>query len=419
MYVCIYTYIHTYIQTHASSYLLEKYQNQHFVRSREAWFMYHVHMTRRERAWTKCRHTKLRVCLRVCRFYVYACMCACVVTQNACMPRIVAVGEIAVVGGQLRSFLVELWVWICACAQFILRNPQSVSLNVQTCCGSWRQSAGGTTGHKSVKRTSRQTFLLELQHHARTNTGEHCAWSVCMYVSMYVYVYVCMCSASPACSESCPQLVHIANLVSNPTVYNHACLLCVLFMDTVCMYVCHIYICVCVYIYTYIHICIFIHIYVLLSCHWRTAMFLPKMFTLAWPYTLQSLYRSDATTCSKLSMHFKPCNSMFALACAPAFSGAHTPTHTCAGSAIFFEFRHYKAAKSKVSTKCWAFLEREDLKEGHHVLELSVVACFLCFSLSISCVHCFCFWNSLSLNVCMCARDFLFVGVSHSYPVYV
>mmetsp|Transcript_40029 Transcript_40029/g.98356 ORF Transcript_40029/g.98356 Transcript_40029/m.98356 type:complete len:200 (-) Transcript_40029:105-704(-) len=40
------------------------------------------------------------------------------------------------------------------------------------------------------------------------------------------------------------------------------------------------------------------------------------------------------------------------------------------GSAIFFEFRHYKKEKNKMSTKCWAFLEREDLRDGPHVLEL-------------------------------------------------
>ena len=43
---------------------------------------------------------------------------------------------------------------------------------------------------------------------------------------------------------------------------------------------------------------------------------------------------------------------------------------TCAGSAVIFEFRHFKKEKSKISTKCWAFLEREELKPGEHVLEL-------------------------------------------------
>ena len=35
-----------------------------------------------------------------------------------------------------------------------------------------------------------------------------------------------------------------------------------------------------------------------------------------------------------------------------------------------FEFKHFKEGKKKISTKCWAFLEREDLKEGRPLLEL-------------------------------------------------
>jgi hypothetical protein len=40
------------------------------------------------------------------------------------------------------------------------------------------------------------------------------------------------------------------------------------------------------------------------------------------------------------------------------------------GSAIVFEFKHFKKEKKKLSTKCWAFVDREDLKEGPQVLEL-------------------------------------------------
>eukprot|EP00284_Hemiselmis_tepida_P009591 CAMPEP_0174915632 /NCGR_PEP_ID=MMETSP1355-20121228/1232_1 /TAXON_ID=464990 /ORGANISM="Hemiselmis tepida, Strain CCMP443" /LENGTH=339 /DNA_ID=CAMNT_0016160549 /DNA_START=42 /DNA_END=1061 /DNA_ORIENTATION=+ len=40
------------------------------------------------------------------------------------------------------------------------------------------------------------------------------------------------------------------------------------------------------------------------------------------------------------------------------------------GSAIVFEFKHFKKDKNKMSTKCWCFLEREDLKNGPAVLEL-------------------------------------------------
>lgn len=38
------------------------------------------------------------------------------------------------------------------------------------------------------------------------------------------------------------------------------------------------------------------------------------------------------------------------------------------GSAIIFEFRHKKG--NRISTKCWAFLEREELTKGTHALEL-------------------------------------------------
>jgi hypothetical protein len=40
------------------------------------------------------------------------------------------------------------------------------------------------------------------------------------------------------------------------------------------------------------------------------------------------------------------------------FFSTHTHTHT------------HTHTQSKMSTKCWAFLEREDLKEGIHLLEL-------------------------------------------------
>lgn len=38
---------------------------------------------------------------------------------------------------------------------------------------------------------------------------------------------------------------------------------------------------------------------------------------------------------------------------------------------IFFEFKHYKPKKKKVSTRCWAFMEVGELKaEGDCILEL-------------------------------------------------
>ncbi|XP_071961933.1 axin interactor, dorsalization-associated protein-like [Antedon mediterranea] len=40
------------------------------------------------------------------------------------------------------------------------------------------------------------------------------------------------------------------------------------------------------------------------------------------------------------------------------------------GSAIFFEFKHYKPKKRITSTKCFAFLEMDEIKEGPMVVEL-------------------------------------------------
>ncbi|KAK3580872.1 hypothetical protein CHS0354_032933 [Potamilus streckersoni] len=40
------------------------------------------------------------------------------------------------------------------------------------------------------------------------------------------------------------------------------------------------------------------------------------------------------------------------------------------GYAIFFEFQHYKPKKQTVSTRCWAFMEQDEIKDGPAVLEL-------------------------------------------------
>lgn len=40
------------------------------------------------------------------------------------------------------------------------------------------------------------------------------------------------------------------------------------------------------------------------------------------------------------------------------------------GSAVIFEFVHYKPKKKKNSVRCWCFIERADLKPGQQVLEL-------------------------------------------------
>lgn len=40
------------------------------------------------------------------------------------------------------------------------------------------------------------------------------------------------------------------------------------------------------------------------------------------------------------------------------------------GAAIFFEFKHYKPKKKFTSTKCFAFMEMDEIKAGPIVIEL-------------------------------------------------
>ena len=48
-----------------------------------------------------------------------------------------------------------------------------------------------------------------------------------------------------------------------------------------------------------------------------------------------------------------------------------TPLEKLNHSVIFFEFKHYKPAKKYVSTKCYAFMERDEIKESSNIqLEL-------------------------------------------------
>lgn len=42
------------------------------------------------------------------------------------------------------------------------------------------------------------------------------------------------------------------------------------------------------------------------------------------------------------------------------------------GAAIFFEFKHYKPKKRFTSTKCFAFMEMDEIKPGPIVIELWV-----------------------------------------------
>lgn len=43
------------------------------------------------------------------------------------------------------------------------------------------------------------------------------------------------------------------------------------------------------------------------------------------------------------------------------------------GAAIFFEFKHYKPKKKFTSTKCFAFMEMDEIKPGPIVIELWVI----------------------------------------------
>ena len=40
------------------------------------------------------------------------------------------------------------------------------------------------------------------------------------------------------------------------------------------------------------------------------------------------------------------------------------------GTAIFFEFKHYKPKKDIVSTKCFAFMEQDEINPGPACIEL-------------------------------------------------
>ncbi len=46
-----------------------------------------------------------------------------------------------------------------------------------------------------------------------------------------------------------------------------------------------------------------------------------------------------------------------------------------ADCAVFFEFKHYKPKKTKVSTKCFCFMEKDELQRGSFPLEVFVVNC--------------------------------------------
>ena len=47
------------------------------------------------------------------------------------------------------------------------------------------------------------------------------------------------------------------------------------------------------------------------------------------------------------------------------------------GSAIFFEFKHHKSKKDVTSTKCFSFMEMDEIKPGRTYLEM-LVHLFMC-----------------------------------------
>ncbi len=46
------------------------------------------------------------------------------------------------------------------------------------------------------------------------------------------------------------------------------------------------------------------------------------------------------------------------------------------GSGIFFELKHYKPKKGITSTKCFSFMEMDEIKPGRTYLEMSVQSSF-------------------------------------------
>ena len=45
-----------------------------------------------------------------------------------------------------------------------------------------------------------------------------------------------------------------------------------------------------------------------------------------------------------------------------------------ADAAVFFEFKHYKPKKTKISVKCFCFMERDEFKKGTFPLEMLVLS---------------------------------------------
>lgn len=69
--------------------------------------------------------------------------------------------------------------------------------------------------------------------------------------------------------------------------------------------------------------------------------------------------------CSYASGHQRQC-----LDTANVLSVANVVCFHSLGAAIFFEFKHYKPKKRFTSTKCFAFMEMDEIKPGPIVIEL-------------------------------------------------
>ncbi len=65
-------------------------------------------------------------------------------------------------------------------------------------------------------------------------------------------------------------------------------------------------------------------------------------------------------------------------------------------TAIFFEFQHYKPSKKKVSTKCFSFMEMDEIKPGKAALEMYALCTFNRILVAYNTVR-VCIANSCSL----------------------
>ena len=80
----------------------------------------------------------------------------------------------------------------------------------------------------------------------------------------------------------------------------------------------------------------------------------------------------------------------------------HSPLEEMpSGAAIFFEFKHYKPKKGITSTRCFSFMEMDEVKPGKSFLEMWV-SCYVMFvySTSLAPSHIYVFATKINANVC-------------------